>query len=303
MTTVKAALGGWVPLVNFHNGTLVPLCFVLKLSDKFSPTYITDSFRQTVVLDHIFDVQTLDAYDLVFAYDLGREFMLIVSSPVGNLLMNAGNLETRFVTVLRPFFLFCVTALCFRQFLFIFGEELGVTMRLSIRGDDQRLQTQVKSNHLRGHFPCFDVFFSQYGDKIVFGFIFGDGDTAWFTPLGQGAMPNNGKRGIHLGKSESLSLPGKRIACIGSGLLVPLLFEGGIVSTPFKEVARGSIEMSESLLERDRRNLIEPHRRFLLFEQDQPLRGVLVVQALTMLVVGVSALPQCPIVDVAATSE
>jgi hypothetical protein len=49
-------------------------------------------------------------------------------------------------------------------------------------------------------------------------------------------------------------------------LLVPLLFEGGIVSTPFKEVAKGSLEMSESLLERDRRNLIEPHRLFLLFE-------------------------------------
>src|SRR6202022_559126 len=228
MTTIKAAFGGGVPLVNFHNGTPVPLCFVLKLSDKFSPTYITDSFRQTVVFDHIFDVQTLDTYDLVFAYDLGREFLLVVSSPVCNLLMDTSNLQTRFCTVLRPFFLFRVTALCFRQFLFIFGEELGVPMRLSIRGDDQRLQTQVKPNHLRGHFPCFDVFFSQDGDKIAFGFIFGDGDTAWLASSGQGAMPHNGKRGIHLGKSESRSLPGKRIAGIGSGLLVPLLFEGGI---------------------------------------------------------------------------
>ena len=42
---------------------------------------------------------------------------------------------------------------------------------------------------------------------------------------------------------------------------------------------------------------------FLLFEQDQPLRCVLVGQALTMLVVGVSTLSQCPVVDVAATSE
>src|SRR5260221_13180752 len=179
---------------------------------------------QTMVFDHMFDVQTLDAYDLVFAYDLDREFLLVVSSPVCNLLMDTSNLETRFGTVLRPFFLFCVTALCFRQFLFLFGEELGVPMRLSIRGDDQRLQAQVKPNHLRGHFPCFDVFFYQDGDKIAFGFIFGDGDTAWLTPLGQGAMPNNGKRSIHLGKSESLSLPGKRITCIGSGLLVTLLF-------------------------------------------------------------------------------
>src|SRR5258706_6568753 len=165
MTTVKAALGGWVPLVNFHNGTPVPLCFVLKLSDKFRPTYITDSFSQTMVFDHIFDVQTLDTYDLVFAYDLDREFLLIVSSPVCNLLMDTSNLETRFVTVLRPFFLFCVTALCFRQFLFIFGEELGVPMRLSIRCDDQRFQPPVKPNHLSSHIPWFDVSLDQDGAK------------------------------------------------------------------------------------------------------------------------------------------
>src|SRR5712692_8409840 len=105
MTTVKASFGGWVPLVNFNNGTPVPICFVLKLSDKFRPTYITDSFSQTVVFDHIFDLQTLDAYDLVFAYDLGREFLLIVSSTVSNLLMDSSNLETSFCTVLRTFFL------------------------------------------------------------------------------------------------------------------------------------------------------------------------------------------------------
>src|SRR5258708_5146168 len=193
MTTVKAALGGWVPLVNFNNGTLVPLCFVLKLSDKFRPTYITDSFRQTVVFDHIFDVQTLDTYDLVFAYDASRELVLVVSSPIGNLLMETSNLETRFCTVLGTFFLFRVTALCFRQFLFLFGEELGITIRLSIRGDDHRLQAQVKPNHLRDHFQCFDVFFDQDGDKIAFSFIFGDGDTAWMTSIGQGSMPTNGK--------------------------------------------------------------------------------------------------------------
>src|SRR5712692_1515652 len=138
MTTVKAAFGGWVPLVNFNNGTPVPICFVLQLSDKFRPPYITDSFRQTVVFDHMFDLQTLDAYDLVFAYDLGREFLLIVSSPVCNLLMETSNLETSFGTVLRTFFLFCVTALCFRQLLFITGCELGVTMPMSIRVDDHR---------------------------------------------------------------------------------------------------------------------------------------------------------------------
>ena len=100
-----------------------------------------------------------------------------------------------------------------------------------------------------------------------------------------------------------LPIPVESIAGIGSRLLVTFLFEGGILRTPLKEVAKGPIEMSESLLERNRRNLIEPHRLFLLFEQDQTLRCLLIVQTLTMLVVCVSALSQCPVVDVAATSE
>src|SRR6266516_5117273 len=98
-----------------------------------------------------------------------------------------------------------------------------------------------------------------------------------------------------------MPVPGKGIARIGGGLLVTLLFEGGILRTPFKEVAKGLIKMSESLLERNRRNLIEPHRLFLLFKQDQTPCGSFVVQTLPMLVVGVSALPQGPVVDIAAT--
>src|SRR5258706_10875509 len=136
MSTVKAAFGGGIPRVNFDEGTPIPCRFVLKLSDKLTPSDIRDGFCQTVVLNHILDVQTLDTYDLVFAYDASRELVLIVPSPVGNLFMDASNFETRFCTVLGTFLLVCVTALRFRQLLFLFGEELGVPIRLSIGGYD-----------------------------------------------------------------------------------------------------------------------------------------------------------------------
>src|SRR5258708_25756413 len=85
MSTVKAPFGGGIPLVNLDEGTPIPCRFVLKLSDKLTPSDIRDGFCQTVVLNHILDVQTLDTYDLVFAYDASRELVLIVPSPVGNL--------------------------------------------------------------------------------------------------------------------------------------------------------------------------------------------------------------------------
>jgi len=49
-----------------------------------------------------------------------------------------------------------------------------------------------------------------------------------------------------------------------------LLLESGIVRTPFKEVTKGSIQISEGLLERNRRNLIEPGCLFPLFERNAP---------------------------------
>src|SRR5438132_12083034 len=161
MTTIETAFGGRVPLVNLDKATSIPLGFVFQLPDKLAPSHIRNGLSKFVVLDHIFDLQTLDAYNLVFAYDGGREFMLIVSSPVCNLLMDTSNLETSLGSVLRTLCLFCVTALCFRQFLCITGGELGVSIRMSIRGDDHRREPQVKPNHLRGTFQGFDVFFYQ----------------------------------------------------------------------------------------------------------------------------------------------
>src|SRR5215469_5942981 len=251
MTAVKAAFGRRIPLVNCDKSTPIPGRFVLKLSHKLGPPYIRDSLSETVVLDHILDLQTLDTYDLVLAYGLSRELVLIVPSAVCNFLMDASNLQTGFITVLGAFFLCCMTALCFRQFLCITCEELGVAVGVSIGGNHHRLQSQIKPHHLRCDLQWLDVFFYQDGNKIAVCFIFGDGDTARLTSIRQGAMPHDGKRSIHLCQYECVPIPVKSIAHVGSGLLVTFLFEDRIASASFKEIAKGFIKMSESLLERN----------------------------------------------------
>src|SRR5436305_4044354 len=112
MPTVKAAFGGRIPLVNLDQCSSIPLCFVLQLPAQFTPSYIRDGFRQAVVFDHVLDLQALDAYNLVFAYDASRELVLIVSPSIGNLLMDTSNLETSFCTVLGAFFRTCMSSLC-----------------------------------------------------------------------------------------------------------------------------------------------------------------------------------------------
>src|SRR2546426_2854026 len=258
MSTVKAAFGRRVPLVNLDEGPSIPLGFILQLPGELTPSDIRDGFCQRVVFDHMLDLQTLDTYDLVFAYDASRELVLIVSSSIGNLLMDASDFETSLVPVLGAFFLFRMPSLCLCQFLFIRGREFGVTMGLSIGGDHHRLQAQIKSNRLRSNFQWLHVFFYQDGNKVAFSVIFGDGDTTWLASIGQGTVPYGGKRGLHLRQREMMPVPAKRIARIGSGLLLTFLFEGGIVSTSFEEVAKSFIKMPESLLQRNRRNLTKP---------------------------------------------
>ena len=303
MSTVKAAFGRRVPLVNLDEGTSIPLGFILQLPGELTPSDIRDGFCQRVVFDHMLDLQTLDTYDLVFAYDASRELVLIVSSSIGNLLMDASDFETSLVPVLGAFFLFRMPSLCFRKLLFIRGREFGVTMRLSIGGDHHRLQAQIQSNRLRSNFQGLDVFFYQDGNKVAVSFIFGDGDAPGLTSIGQGTMPRDFQRSIHLGQGEMMPLPGKGVAGIGGSLLVPFLFEGGIVSSPFKEVAKGFLEMSEGLLEYDRRNLIEPNGLFLFLEGDQTPGCAFVGQPLTTLIVRVSPLAQGPVIDIAATPK
>src|SRR2546423_15069636 len=65
MTTIETALRGRIPLVNLDERSPIPLSFVFELSHKLAPSHIRDGLRKFVVLYHILDVQTLDAYDLV----------------------------------------------------------------------------------------------------------------------------------------------------------------------------------------------------------------------------------------------
>ena len=70
MTTVKAAFGGGVPFVDLDEGAPIPGSFVLQLPHELTPSHLGDGFGEAVVLHHVLDGQTLDAYDLVLAYDL-----------------------------------------------------------------------------------------------------------------------------------------------------------------------------------------------------------------------------------------
>ena len=175
MTTVKASLGGRVPLVNLDEGTPIPRCFVFQLPDKLTPTHVGDGFRQAVVFDHVLDVQTLDADHLVFADDASRELVLRVTASITDASVDLGDLEMSLIPVLRTFFLLGKTSLGACQLLLIDVPERGITNGLTCGEDHHGLQAQIKSHLRLHHRQGLDVFLNQNGDKGASGCILRDG--------------------------------------------------------------------------------------------------------------------------------
>src|SRR5437764_2988122 len=126
MSTSETAFRGRVPLVKLDKGSAIPLRFVCELPHQLRPSDIANSFGKGVVLDHILDLQTLDTYNLVFAYDLGREFVLIITPSIGNSGMDTSHLALSLPTVLRALFLLSMLSLSFGKLLFITSKELWV---------------------------------------------------------------------------------------------------------------------------------------------------------------------------------
>src|SRR5258706_4696516 len=303
MTTLKTAFGRGVELVNLDEGSSVPPGFVFQLTDKFSPSDITDGFSKAVVLYHILDLQTLHAYDLVLAYEFCGKFVLRVSSSIADTCVYLCYLTTGFVPVLGAFFLFRLPTLGLCQFLLIFGKELGIAVGLPITGNHHRLQAQVKPYLLLDHRKRLDVLFYEQRDKIASCRVFGDGHSSGLSTIRQGATPYDVEGLCHLRKHECLSIPFESRTGIGSGLFSMLLVELGILGTPLKEVAEGAVQVSQGLLRGDRRDLTEPYMLLLLLESSQALCGSLIGQALSILIVGIGALSKRPIIDVATTPE
>src|SRR6266566_1052162 len=303
MTAIKAAFGGRIPLVYLDKGTSIPLSFVFQLPHKLRPSYVRDSLSKTMVLDHILDLQTFDAYDLVLTYDLSREFVLIVASPISYLGMETSHLETGFRSVLTAFFLLGKPSLSFGQLLLILDKEFRVAKGMPIARDDHALESQVKPDLLVDHWQRGDIFLNQERDEVAVSTIFGDGDTAGLASFGQGTRPVNIKRRIHLGKGQVRSIPLESRRGIGSRLWSVFLLESGVVRTSLKKIEESSIKVPQALLQRNRRNFIEPDMVILLFQQGQSLAHLLIVQTFPFLVIGVGSFAQRPIVDVATTTE
>src|SRR5713101_3860006 len=303
MSTGVTTLGGWIPLVNLDKGSTIPLCFVLQLAGKFTPTHIANTLSKGVVLDHVLDLQTLDADHLVLVNNAGRELMLIVSTPISYLGVCLSNLETSLGAVLGALFLLGMSSLSLGKLLLILAEVPWIAHMLTVTRDDHTLQAKVKPYLLGDDGKRCNILFYQDGNEVATCGILGHCHSGGLSIFRKRATPDNIQGGIHLGKRERVSIPLEGSTYVSSGLLPLLAMKRGVLSPSFKEVEKRLVEMTKRLLQGNRSNLIQPCVLRLLFQFGETSGSLSVVDALLLLVVGISTQAQRPIVDETRTAK
>ncbi len=303
MLACMAGFRRGIEAVNLDQGSSVPLGFVCELPGKLTPSHIADSFRKAVVLDHVLDCQTLDADHLVFVNNAGGELMLIVAATIIDTSTHTGYFKACFLPVLRSLFCTCMPSLSFCQLLLILCKEFGIANTLTGGEDDYRLDPQIQTNHVGRWRQWLDLLFNQERDKIAICTILGDRDRTGLGVLGKISMEVDIQRSIHLGKSElfDVGVPLECVCSICGRLAILPLLECWVLGTTLKEVLKGSIQVTERLLNRDGRGISQPG--VLLLEVRQHGGKIIVEELFTMFFVGSRAGMQPPIVDEANTSK
>jgi hypothetical protein len=303
MPTTETALPGGIPPANLDQGSTIPVGFVVQLRYKKRPAYIMDRFGKLVIFDHVFDCQRLNADRLVFTDQFGREFVQEITAAISDTSMKTRYFLACFGSVLGPFFLLGMPSLSLCQFLFVFGKEAGIANNFTRRQSDEIFQAKISTDSLVSNRQLLNVFFHQNADEIAIGAIFGDGHARGFGIFGQGTRPADIKRLVHLGKGDFALTPEERIRSIASRLLPTPLFEGGVGTAPLEAIDESAVQMTQGLLQWNRRDLKEPYSTFLFLEVGQCLAQVLIVQALLLVIVGIRLFAECPVIDETATPE
>ncbi len=293
---------GWVPLVDFYQRAPIPTGFVVQLAHELTPADVADGFGKVRVLDHVLDRQTLRANDLVFVNDARRVAVLVVAPAIGDTGVNAGDLGPGFPPVFGAFLLAGEPSLRLGQSLLVPpGKILRVGDLLPIGRHHKRVQAQIQPDHLWGDGKWFDGLPHQDGDEVTARAISGNGDTRRFGPLWKRTMPDDGKRGVHLGERQGVPVPGEGVGHVGRALLIPLLLEGGVVGAPFEEVHVSPFQVAQRLLDRDGGHLGQ--KGVLLLQGRQHRCQIVVEEALALSEIGRLAGREPPVVDEAYTAE
>jgi hypothetical protein len=284
-TTVSASLTRWEKAIYLYQFSTVPLAFILKLSNQFSPSSITDATSKRTIFDHVSDSQILNRYYLVFAYQLSRQLMQKIFSRITYFSVNSSHSNFCFFSVLRAFVSSRKNFLRCPEFSIFVIEMFGIGHFFSIRSSNQRGQSSVQANIFSGWWKWLNCWVVNQKRNIPTSRRFEfDGNRRWLAFNRKISTPDNIQRLFAFGKPELPIFPLKSRTSKFSVSAISFLFKVRIFGSFRPEVLKRFTQVAKCLLQRYTANLVKERKLLFFFPESQHRRSLVVADPLLSLI-------------------
>lgn len=305
MSTVGASFTGREETVHQDQFFPVTGTLVLQHGAERTERSIRHRLSETMVLDHSPYIKVLDADAVVATHQIGGHFVEVILSGVGDMLMYSGDADALPVPPTTTFDATGQNSLSPSKANLILVRMLRVGDSFAVAGSSHAVYSEIHTHRFTGRVLLLESFVQTQRDEVSSAGSFGDGDGSWVgfefpTPVYiEASQPTDNQIGvvrIWLGELESRH-------GVLSGLLMALTFETGVPILLLKETHESVIQVSKCLLGGDAGNCIKPRCFLVTFPSGELRRSIVVADPLLAFLPRVSAVPQCPIVYVAAATK
>jgi len=194
--------------------------------------------------------------------------MQVIHPAIGDFGVNTRNFNSCFIPVLATQLLFCNPALIFGKLGGVFGCVSRIARFKTIAGNNQGVNANINSNLCCCSRKQFRFKFTQTRDEVTASSISGNCNSSGVTR--QFAAPSNIKRLATFGKRKLSVFVRESSVCEFCALLVFLRFECWIFCSFLKEVFKCCLLVSQTLLQRNARHLIEKFKLWFLLDLGKP---------------------------------
>jgi hypothetical protein len=263
--TSGTSFAAGIEAVDLEQLPSVPDALVSEERQEHVPSSVRDHSSEAVVADHSSDVQILDYDHLVFANESSGELGDVVATTVSHLGVETSKLNTSFVPVAASFLLSIESPRESSLALHLSGVVLKVGDLLSGRKSSQGADAEIDADGSLEPGQMLDgVVLAEQGYVPTLGAIETYRDARRLGTCWKWTAPSDVQRNVHLGQGQ-LAAGETKPAASKLGRASRVLSLETRVLRPFcEEVGVSSLQVAQSLLDRNARNLVEERELGLL---------------------------------------
>jgi len=277
MPAIKASLAGREESVDLNQFLSVPFALVLQHPNKVAKTCITDRTCKTMVLDHASNVQVFSCNQVKPAYKISSDFIEIVVSRIGDILLHLSYRNSRSLLTSTAFLATRHDSLQPGKFLEFGLQVLRVWNTLTSGQSGESINAKINANLSIGFRKMLNNFIKHQSNVVPTSRTLGYRDRGWTTS--ELPAPSDIKFAELRNRKVPVFVlePAHRVL---SSLLSALLLERWIFPSFVEERLESNLEMPQRLLRRNRGNFFKPFSFSSMAKFCEDCRGSNVVDSL-----------------------